>query len=76
MKLTARHAISFARLPVCATLCIAFVVGSGCASSERALYQEHLSATVSPGPAASDDVIIAFGLDRPSVPDSAVARSE
>ena len=46
---------------------------TGCASSEKSGFTDHLTATVAPGPAGNDDVIMAFGVD-PSIPATAVAQ--
>lgn len=44
------------------------VVASGCVASRRAAYARHLTATVQPGPAPTDDVAVAFGLDEYAAP--------
>jgi hypothetical protein len=48
---------------------------TGCAASEKAAFTDHLSATVAAGPAANDDVVIAFA-DQPDVPATAIASGE
>lgn len=45
----------------------------GCAASEKASFTNHLAATVAAGPAANNDVAIAFA-DHTDVPATAVAR--
>jgi hypothetical protein len=37
---------------------------SACAAAEKPRYARHLSAVTSPGPAANDELALAFGLDR------------
>ena len=36
---------------------------SGCTTSEKSLFEDHLNLTIAQGPAAQDDVAIAFHLD-------------
>lgn len=59
------------------SLCAVLACGlSGCATSEKAAFMEHLNATVPAGPGARDDVVIAFADWVEDVPASAVARGE
>ncbi len=45
-----------------AILATAGLAATGCVPSARSAYSRHLSATVSQGPAANDDVAMTFGL--------------
>lgn len=66
----ARLIVRVVSISFCTFLCVAL---TGCAASEKAQFTRHLSTTVEAGPAANNDVIMAFSVD-PSVPSSAVAR--
>ncbi|UCD75363.1 MAG: hypothetical protein JSV91_00290 [Phycisphaerales bacterium] len=53
-----------ARILISIALAGATLSLSACASAVKTRYTRHASTVVAPGPAASDELVLAFGLDR------------
>ena len=60
--LKGKHRPSRCLLAVPAVVCLLAQM-TGCVTSEQSRYLRHLNAVVSQGPAANDDVAVAFALD-------------